>query len=181
MTIIDKTPATEVAHDNIASNLIIHHTGGDGGFDTSNQTFEIVKAYHISLGWETIGYHYFIDKTGLVTQGRKDFYHGAHTKEMNMNNESLAVCLAGNFDLTLPTQAQIDSLRQLLVLKMDQYKIPKERIYPHRHFALNPNGTPYKSCFGNKLSDAWARDLITTEGPDKIKIQQAIDILSSLL
>ncbi len=179
MTIVDKTPSSQIAHDNIPKNLIVHHTGGDGGIDTSNQTFEIVRDYHLSLGWETIGYHYFIDKMGKVTQGRKDFYHGAHTKEINMNNESLGICLAGNFDITMPTQAQIASLKELLTFKMNQYAITTERIFPHRHFAIGSNGLPYKSCFGTKLSDNWSRDLIVN--PDKVKIKQAIDILSSLL
>ena len=31
--------------------------------------------------------------------------------------------------------------------------MPNENIRPHRHYALNSNGKPYKDCWGNKLPD----------------------------
>jgi len=134
--------------------LIVHHTGGTDAnplADTSHHTFKIVDAWHRTLGWEKIGYHYFIEKDGKVTQGRDDNYHGAHTK--GYNEKSIGICLAGNFDATLPTDKQTEKLRELLQRLSDKYKIPKEKIFPHREFAT-------KTCYGRRLSDEWARDLI---------------------
>lgn len=134
--------------------IIIHHTGGSDSnhlLDTSNQTFKIVDDYHKSLGWKGIGYHYFIEKTGKLTQGRKDNEEGAHTKGKNI--ESLGICLAGNFDVTLPTKEQIDTLTTLLRAKIDQYGVKLKNVVPHRTFAN-------KTCFGSKLSDDWARNLV---------------------
>lgn len=139
---------------NIPKYLIVHHTGGtdlDPLADTSNHTFEIVDAYHKSLGWGKIGYHYFIDKKGKVTQGRLDTEIGAHT--IGKNSQSLGICLAGNFDATLPTEAQKYALGVLLKKKVLEYKIASEDICPHREFAL-------KTCYGNKLHNMWAEDLI---------------------
>lgn len=140
---------------NVPEYLIVHHTGGTQTnplADTSHHTFKIVDEYHKSLGWEGIGYHYFIEKDGTLKRGREDNYHGAHTK--GMNEKSLGICLSGNFDLTLPTEAQIETLRKLLIELSSKYKIPLEKIFPHRKFAN-------KTCYGRNLADDWASNLIT--------------------
>lgn len=133
--------------------LIIHHTGGtnaDPLADTSHHTFEGVKKYHLSLGWEDIGYHFFIEKDGALSAGRAQNYHGAHT--IGMNERSLGICLAGNFDATLPTDEQIKTLKFLLAELIPKYNIPIDKIVPHRAFAA-------KTCYGNKLPDDWAQKL----------------------
>jgi hypothetical protein len=154
--------------------LIIHHCGGietDPLFDTSNQTFEQVNAWHqsnhnvnpgypSSLGYY-IGYHYFIEKSGTVRQGRLDTDEGAHTK--GMNTTSLGICLAGNFDVTLPTAVQISALKQLLSNKSKEWNIPHANIVPHRRFAQ-------KSCYGMRLGDNWAADLLEDEDDPRIPI-----------
>lgn len=150
--------------------LIVHHTGGtdtDPLADTSNHTFAIVDEWHKQKGWGKIGYHYFIDKQGVLTQGRADNEEGAHT--IGYNLQSLGICLAGNFDATMPTEAQIVTLRNLLAVKTKQYAIPLENIVPHR-FASG------KTCYGKLLADDWARRLliVTTSKSDILK---AIDNL----
>src|SRR3990167_10357219 len=103
--------------------LIVHHTGGTNAnqlADTSHHTFEMVKQYHLSLGWEDIGYHFFINKAGEVAPGRNENYHGAHTA--GYNTKSIGVCLAGNFDATLPTKAQESALQALLEMLQKKYK-----------------------------------------------------------
>ncbi len=150
--------------------LIIHHTGGTNAnplLDTSNHTFEIIDAYHKSLGWEGFGYHYLIEKDGTVRKGRAEDYHGAHTK--GYNEKSIGICLSGNFDATLPTKAQEEWLRKLLVTLTDKYKIPKEKIVPHREFAT-------KTCYGRRLADDWAQKLLD-EVPLKIEILADLDAL----
>lgn len=141
--------------------LIVHHTGGSNAnplADTSHHTFDMVDQYHkarwegttkSSLGYY-IGYHYFIDKAGKVTQGRADTEWGAHTVGYN---DSIGVCLAGNFDATDPTEAQKTALRRLLNEKMAQYSISLENLYPHRKFAA-------KTCYGRRLADNWLQKLM---------------------
>lgn len=134
---------------NTPKSLIIHHEAPPS--IVTGDRFNAVDQYHKDLGWGGIGYHYFIEKSGLVKQGRKDDEEGAHT--IGQNTSSLGICLAGNFDLELPTPQQIKSLRMLCQEKMQQYGIPLEKVYPHRKFAK-------KSCYGAKLSDQWIRDVI---------------------
>lgn len=158
--------------------LIVHHTGGTDAnplADTSNHTAEQVDAWHKAKGWDGIGYNWFIEKDGTLKKGRAEDKIGAHT--IGYNDKSIGICLAGNFDATMPTEAQITTLRKLLIEKLAQYNIPKENIVPHRKFAQ-------KTCYGNKLSDDWARNLVkTTENTadKKQKIKQLLQELSKAI
>ena len=134
--------------------IIVHHTGGtdkDPLADTSNHTAAQVDFYHKSKGWDGIGYNWFIEKDGRVVKGRDEAKTGAHT--IGYNEKSIGICLAGNFDKTLPTDAQVASLKKLLEEKMLQYNIPSNKIVPHRTFAN-------KTCYGKRLADDWAQKLV---------------------
>lgn len=141
--------------DNKPAYIFVHHTGGTDKNpleDTSHHTFENVQSWHINgLGWENFGYHWFIDKKGKVTQGRPEHYHGAHAK--GYNKKSVGICLAGNFDATMPTKAQSEALGSLLRDVMGRWDLASSKIFPHRHVAN-------KTCYGNKLGDDWARNLV---------------------
>lgn len=148
-------------------NIICHHSGGTDANpmqDSSNYTLAMCDADHkarfgmkSSLGY-WVGYHYFIDKAGKVTQTRDDMEEGAHCvgfnntnydKAKHPENLSIGICLAGNFDATLPTEAQKKSLASLLNQKCRKYGITADKIVPHRAHAN-------KTCYGRKLDDQWA-------------------------
>ena len=141
--------------------MIVHHTGGSDANplqDSSNFTFEECNQLHkrkfgfpSSLNYY-IGYHYYIAKDGVWYQGRLDTDEGAHTIGQNLN--SIGICLAGNFDLTLPTPEQITSLTTLLKRLTKEHGIPYTHIVPHRTYAS-------KTCYGKRLADTWARDLVS--------------------
>lgn len=147
--------------------IIVHHSGGTDANpmqDSSGYTLAQCNSDHkarfnmrSSLGFY-VGYTYFIDKAGVVTQCRKDDEEGAHT--IGRNKDSIGICLAGNFDATMPTEAQVRSLTELMKRKVVEYGIPFENVRPHRAFAN-------KSCFGRKLSDDWAMNLLKSENPLK--------------
>ncbi len=139
--------------------IFIHHTGAtqdNPEADTSHHTLEIIDEYHKSLGWGSCGYNYVIEKDGRVRQGRKDNEIGAHT--IGYNDRSIGICLSGNFDHYLPTEAQINALKELVKTKMTQYSIPLNKILPHRAVAN-------KSCYGNLLSDDWIKNLLNLTPP----------------
>lgn len=139
---------------NVPKVIIVHHTGGtdaDPLADTSNQTFEIIRDYHISKGWGDIGYNWVIEKSGKICKGRSESEEGAHT--IGMNDKSIGVCLIGNFDLTLPTKEQEGSLKIVYKDIVSRYPELKGQIFPHRRYTT-------KTCYGNNLSDDWARLLV---------------------
>lgn len=161
-------------------NIIIHHSGGTDSNplqDSSNYTVAMCNADHkvrfnmkSSLGW-WVGYHYFIDKYGKVTQTRKDTEEGAHCVGYNNNpngnalKSSIGICLAGNFDATLPTFAQDQALTGLLQQKVKEYNIPIQNIVPHRKYAT-------KTCYGNKLSNEYAQKLLKSSPVPTPPIQE---------
>lgn len=132
--------------------VITHHTGGTDAnplADTSHHTVAIINETHkskwadfvSSLGYH-VGYHYVIEKDGKVTQCRKENEEGAHT--IGMNNKSIGVCFAGNFDATMPTEAQLNAWYKLYDSIRSRYgRIPT---FPHRKYAT-------KSCHGKLLLD----------------------------
>lgn len=171
---------------NIPKYLIVHHSGGTDANplqDSSNYTVEMCDRDHKerfnmqSVTGHWCGYHAFINKFGLLTITRLDTEVGAHT--IGHNLESLGICIAGNFDQALPTSAQITTLKNWLIAKKAQYNILDENIVPHRKFSP-------KTCYGNNLSDDWARKLlpvapVVDNGPTIQKVAALLDQAKALL
>ncbi len=115
--------------------IIIHHTATDVGKAL------MINDYHHDRGfWNGLGYHFVI---GNGTMGKLDGQievsprwikqqTGAHCKAGKMNSMGIGIALVGNFNVELPTTAQMDSLTYLLRLLSDHYKIPGSRIIGHR-------------------------------------------------
>ncbi len=132
--------------------IITHHTGGTDAnplADSSFATVADVNEWHkarwpefISRRGFHVGYHYFIEKNGTVTQTRDHDEEGAHV--IGMNSKSIGVCFAGNFDLTLPTKAQLSAWYNIYGALLKQY--PNIPTYPHRKYAR-------KTCHGKLLKD----------------------------
>ena len=156
---------------NKPTQILVHHTAVS--YDKNPDQFKATKAYHISKGWGDIGYHYEISKSGKVYKGRDESLPGAHTKEGLVNYTSVGICLDGDFDKELPTKEQENSLKNLLLEMMKKYKITSDKIFPHRHYAVL-NGKPYKSCYGSKLPDDWARKLVETTVVNKPVYDEAL-------
>lgn len=149
-------------------NIILHHSSAPESTpkaDSSNYTLAMCNADHkfrfnmkSSLGWY-VGYHYFIDKYGKVTQTRLDTEEGAHCVGYNNHpgdnpaKASIGIHLSGNFDVFLPTEAQKLALTGLLQQKVKQYNLDVKNIVPHRKYAN-------KTCFGRNLPDNWGEKLL---------------------
>lgn len=88
--------------------LAIHHTA-----DLNVETAEDLANYHIqNNGWGGIGYHFVIDKQGVV------FYVGdistARANVANLNEQVIGICIMGNFVQGLhPTNEQLNSAHKL--------------------------------------------------------------------
>jgi len=132
--------------DNKPNKSIVHHNAVKR---CSLDRYTIDKNYHLSLGWCDLGYHFYIEASGELKIGRWLQKQGAHC--LNGENwRSAGICLAGNFDIELPTKKQEETLKKLLI------ELGFKTIGPHRCWQ------PNKSCYGLKLSDGWAEKLIMT-------------------
>lgn len=116
--------------------------------------FEAINEWHkdrdfplSTLGY-FVGYHRVIEADGSVRIARLDTERDCDS--FGHNYDSLSVCLAGNFDLKPPTQAQSNALGALLSHWCTLWGLEDSEIFPHRRF--NPT-----SCPGKLLPDNWAQ------------------------
>lgn len=119
--------------------ITIHHEGNPRpNYDvTSAQvaaTLRMIQLEHRRrMNAADIGYHYIIDRSGRVWEGRKTCYQGAHVSGANEHN--IGVMLLGNFEIQTPTAAQTRSLQDLCRMLTQGYRLPASRIYCHRDLA----------------------------------------------
>lgn len=70
-----------------------------------------------TLGW-WVGYNYFIDVDGTVTNtrvvGEETIANVGHNCDALTRCDVISVCLAGDFNIELPSDAQIASLKKLV-------------------------------------------------------------------
>jgi len=66
-----------------------------------------IRSWHIDRGFDDIGYHFIIRKTGNVEAGRNIRSIGAHAA--GRNRDSIGVCFEGDFRSEFPTEFQYDS------------------------------------------------------------------------
>lgn len=155
------TPLSEMTKkDNFPTEIILHHSASLVDNFNSIQSYHITDPEHL---WENVGYHWVIERGGALKQGRPENYHGAHVKEDGVNTHSIGICLCGDIDKKLPDEGQIATLKNLLYRISKQYNISPDKVYPHRHYALDASGKPYKSCFGNLLTDNFGSKLLEEE------------------
>ncbi len=114
---IDATPQfTEPTH------IIVHHSAG---FNESNDFASVVEFYwdlHVNTnGWDDIGYNWLIDANGIIYQGRPDNYQGAHFSCINEN--TVGICLIGDFTTLLPSEEAIASLTGLIGFEASDHQI----------------------------------------------------------
>ena len=86
--------------------LIVHcsDTPNENNIDAS-----FIHQMHLNNGWDGIGYHKVILRSGVIENGRPEFWIGAHVK--GKNDVSLGVCLIGRNKFT---EKQFFSLENVL-------------------------------------------------------------------
>jgi len=68
----------------------------------------IIHQWHTTRGWNGIGYHRVIRRTGVIERGRDDLVIGAGVK--GHNRDTIHICLIGTRDFTME---QVQSLIKL--------------------------------------------------------------------
>ena len=101
--------------DNKPEKIIFHHCA------RSIWSPEDINEYHKERGFIGIGYHYYIRKDGSIYKGRDEDSIGAHTK--GENNNSIGICLEGNFEIENITEVQKESLVSLSLYIINKYNI----------------------------------------------------------
>lgn len=132
--------------------IVIHHEAG-----AIQDTVEKIRKYHMEVkGWKDIAYNAIIEYPklnvklmDLIKPGREEQYIPAHC--LGFNEESLGICLVGNWSTLMPHPAQLDALVAQLHIWMDKYKIPPQNIFTHREKWVDDQMHSKTECPGNAL------------------------------
>ncbi|MBS4026146.1 MAG: N-acetylmuramoyl-L-alanine amidase [Clostridia bacterium] len=107
------------------THLVIHHTGAE------EKDTDQIRRYHLSKGWQDVGYHFVIERDGKVAAGRKLSTTGAHCQADGMNRKAVGIALIGNFEKNHPSFHQIKSLLELMKKLTKELKILPKNILLH--------------------------------------------------
>lgn len=125
--------------------LVVHCSDSD---DSKNLSALDIHKMHLKFGWDGIGYHKIIKRSGKVENGRPEYWIGAHVK--GKNDISLGVCLIGKNNFT---RNQFISLERLLKKWKKSY--PDAKIVGHRD-----TGNTKKTC-PNFDVISWSKSIFT--------------------
>lgn len=122
--------------------VVVHHTGNPWDDDLSA---EEIHQSHLAQGWSGIGYHYVIRKDGTIEEGRPEWAIGSHA--FGENNHTVGIHVCGNFELTEPTAAQIESLAYLIGWICEKYDITPNSDHVVGHRDLMPTACPGEELY----------------------------------
>jgi hypothetical protein len=144
------------------SAIIIHHSATDEG------NAEIIDKWHReNNGWNGVGYDFVIGNGTNSGDGQVEPTYrwrgqltGAHTGGTPgnwANEEGIGICLIGDFDKTVPTKKQMESLAKLVKFLQQRYHIPKSRVFGH---GSTPGGH-VTNCPGRRFPMSWLKSNIS--------------------
>jgi hypothetical protein len=116
---------------NQVAHCIIHHAAGS---NTSTEYTNVVRNIYLlhtqTNGWDDIGYNFLVAQNGVIFEGRDpqgvadiDNVKGAHF--CGKNTGTMGICVLGNYQEVRPTQASLNSVKDLLT-----WKCYKDQINP---------------------------------------------------
>jgi LysM repeat protein len=120
--------------------ITIHHSGDKDDIHTESAAWlrqvdlNHIKGTNHAEPWACIGYHFIIDVSGKVYEGRPLKYQGAHAGNDQVNKLNIGICLIGDFDQARVPAAQRTALLSTLDRLCLQYGINRASVYGHQHF-----------------------------------------------
>jgi hypothetical protein len=125
--------------------VTIHHSAmyfRDTRPSTCAAQIQAIQRQHMTANrWGDIGYHFLIDPSGRIWQGRALRFQGAHAFGAS-NVGNVGICLLGNFMRNRrgkergqePTRPQLAAMRQLVAELMRVHNFGADAIYCHHDF-----------------------------------------------
>ena len=90
---------------------------------------EKIREWHVDdNGWDDVGYHFIITRSGVLQKARPEEMQGSHARAVN--GTSLGICLVGGSNASGDwennfTDAQFVSLKSLILDLIKRYEIKK--------------------------------------------------------
>ncbi|MFB0552943.1 MAG: peptidoglycan recognition family protein [Phycisphaerae bacterium] len=141
--------------------IVVHHSATEYG------NAAIIDKWHRERNhWEGVGYDFVIgngtdssDGEVEVTFRWREQIPGAHcggTPNNWANVDGIGICLVGDFNRTVPSERQMQSLLRLIHFLQNRYGISKSRIYGHK----TTPGARVTDCPGTKFSMARLKSML---------------------
>jgi hypothetical protein len=136
--------------------ITIHHLGGseveDLDREATARSIKAIQTDHIRRrGWNDIGYHYIVDRSGRVWEGRPAAQTGAHAGSAAVNERNIGVLLLGNFDVQTPSDPQLESCLRLVEALRSRHGITRANVLSHNEVRCGGGLGPTK-CPGKHLA-----------------------------
>jgi N-acetylmuramoyl-L-alanine amidase-like protein len=125
--------------------VVVHHTGvlknsaislerKMRGLQNFSQNPGEVSPGHLKPSWPDVPYHFYVDSTGRIAEGR-DLNFAGDTNTHYDTSGFIQVVLEGDFEKERPTPEQILALRDLLAWLIASRKLTAEAIRVHKDYA----------------------------------------------
>ncbi|MFT5733893.1 MAG: hypothetical protein ACJAZN_000641 [Planctomycetota bacterium] len=115
--------------------ITVHHSVFAPTTDKLADSLDVVRRIqrqHVDVEhYADIGYHFLIDRSGRVIEGRRLRWQGAHAGDSAKNRGNAGICLLGNFEIEHPTRAALASLDKLVLELQRKLRIPRKNVRPH--------------------------------------------------
>ena len=130
-------PARLTSNSGAWNRLTVHHSAEYAGLlrsasaRESSTAIRNIQRYHVEQkNYGDIAYHFLIDPSGRVFEGRSLRWQGAHAGGTN-NVHNIGVCLLGDFDRESPSRASLAALETLVAQLRGRYGISSKDIVGH--------------------------------------------------
>lgn len=160
---------------NKPNKIIIHHPEWYGDVAALNEMM-------INMGYNMIGYNYYIRKDGSIWEGRPVEAIGGNCK--NQNAQSIGVCFEGNYekDKEMPQiqfKAGVELIKHLMskhkITEVDGHKAYYNTACPGKYFPLERMLKAIKEKEVKKVKNI----VVYGEGPDKRAAEYLADYLKA--
>mgnify|MGYP001817427917 FL=1 len=143
--------------------ITIHHAGDLDG-PTGPAQFRSWQSWHHILGWADIAYHFIVGRDGNVYEGRP-FEAVGDTATTYDPTGHILIVVEGNFDVSVPSEAQLEITAQLAAWASLQFDVPAATMSGHRdHAATNCPGDNLHPLIANGSIQARAVEIIARGG-----------------
>ncbi|MBP1464438.1 N-acetylmuramoyl-L-alanine amidase [Candidatus Chloroploca sp. M-50] len=128
-------PATGLSGRQNPRQIVLSHDAQiSNDSDDVRTKLRAIQRFHQQRGWPDISWHFIVDRSGNIFEGRSPDDRGDTNYNFNTDG-MLTIGVLGDYDRQNPNQAQLNTIIELMAWLCQEYNIPTEEIYAHSYFA----------------------------------------------
>jgi hypothetical protein len=120
------------------THVTLHHTGDAQpllpGDDPVKHLRNLQSWGERDRNWWDLPYHFLMGLDGVIYEGR-DYHFMGETNTTYDPNGHFLISIIGNYNKQEPTQAQLNSIADLMAWALNKYHLPLDRIGGHYNYA----------------------------------------------